>query len=284
MSSQQTQRKIIIIGGTGKQGSAVINALLSSKSAPLLHLLTLTRNPQSKKALELKERGVELVQTDLDEVTVDELAKVLEGANGLFIAQDISDKEVEQGCKIINAAEKAGVEQVVYSSVCRAHDAPDVPHFHSKFLIEEYLKQSSVKYYTILRPFSFMENLFFATSHEKGKIYFWTDPQTVVQHIACEDIGKFAAQAFLNPENYNRQSIELAGDMMNGHQLTETFSKVLGRPMKYEKMKIKDESTRLRVQWIENNKFLVDIEALKKEHGLNLKTVEDFIRENKDVF
>jgi uncharacterized protein YbjT (DUF2867 family) len=79
MSSQQTQRKIIIIGGTGKQGSAVINALLSSKSAPLLHLLTLTRNPQSKKALELKERGVELVQTDLDEVTVDELAKVLEG-------------------------------------------------------------------------------------------------------------------------------------------------------------------------------------------------------------
>jgi hypothetical protein len=72
--------------------------------------------------------------------------------------------------------------------------------------------------------------------------------------------------------------------MMNGHQLTETFSKVLGRPMKYEKMKIKDESTRLRVQWIENNKFLVDIEALKKEHGLNLKTVEDFIRENKDVF
>ncbi len=79
-------------------------------------------------------------------------------------------------------------------SVCRAHDAPDVPHFHSKFLIEEYLKQSSVKYYTILRPFSFMENLFFATSHEKGKIYFWTDPQTVVQHIACEDIGKFAGE------------------------------------------------------------------------------------------
>jgi hypothetical protein len=79
MSSQQTQRKIIIIGGTGKQGSAVINALLSSKSAPSLHLLTLTRNPQSKKALELKERGVELVQTDLDKVTVDELAKVLEG-------------------------------------------------------------------------------------------------------------------------------------------------------------------------------------------------------------
>jgi uncharacterized protein YbjT (DUF2867 family) len=79
-------------------------------------------------------------------------------------------------------------------SVGQAHDAPYVPHFHSKFLIEEYLKQSSVKYYTILRPFSFMENLFFATRHEREKIYFWTDPQTVVQHIACEDIGKFAGE------------------------------------------------------------------------------------------
>jgi hypothetical protein len=78
--------------------------------------------------------------------------------------------------------------------------------------------------------------------------------------------------------------IELAADIMNGYQLTETFSKVLGRPMKYEKMQPRDESSRLMIQWIENNKFLVDVEALKKEHGLKLKSVEDFIRENKDMF
>ncbi|CAF0837540.1 unnamed protein product [Adineta steineri] len=192
MLSQQRQRKIIIIGGTGKQGSAVINALLPSKSTSSLHLLTLTRNLQSKKALELKEREVELVQKDLNEATVDQLTDVFQGADGLFIAQAISDKEVEQGYKIINAAEKACVKQVVYSSVCRAHDAPNVPHFHSKFLIEEYLKQSSIKYYTILRPFSFMENLFFATRYDKEKVCFFTDPQTTVNHIACEDIGKVA--------------------------------------------------------------------------------------------
>jgi hypothetical protein len=71
---------------------------------------------------------------------------------------------------------------------------------------------------------------------------------------------------------------------MNGHQLSETFSKVFGRPIKYEKMKARDGSSRLMVQWIENSQFLVDIEALKKKYGLNLKSVEDFIRENKDVF
>ncbi|CAF1359374.1 unnamed protein product [Didymodactylos carnosus] len=229
MSSQRTQRKIIIIGGTGKQGSAVINALLSSKSAPSLYLATLTRNPQAKKALELKERGVELVQIDLDEVTVDHSVFFqLAGADGLFVAQAISDKEVEEGRTIINAAEKAGVEQVVYSSVGQAHDAPYPGALILRFSI--------------------------------------------------------LAQAFLNPEKYDRQSIELAADKMNGHQLSQTFSKVLGRPMKYEKMKPRDESSRLMVQWIENNNFLVDVEALKKEHELNLKSVEDFIKDNKHVF
>jgi uncharacterized protein YbjT (DUF2867 family) len=78
-SIQQTQRKIVIIGGTGNQGSAVITALLNSSSASLIHLTTLTRSPQSKKAQELKQSGVELVQTDLDEVTVDELATIFAG-------------------------------------------------------------------------------------------------------------------------------------------------------------------------------------------------------------
>jgi uncharacterized protein YbjT (DUF2867 family) len=80
-SAQQTQRKIVIIGGTDKQGSAVITALpsLPQSLSHSFHLLTLTRNPQSKKALALKERGVELIQADLNEVSVDELVKIFEG-------------------------------------------------------------------------------------------------------------------------------------------------------------------------------------------------------------
>jgi uncharacterized protein YbjT (DUF2867 family) len=79
-SSQLTHRKIVVIGGTGKQGSAAINALRKfSSSTSLIDIVTLTRDPQSKKAQELKKDGVELVQTDLDEVTVDKLAKIFAG-------------------------------------------------------------------------------------------------------------------------------------------------------------------------------------------------------------
>jgi saccharopine dehydrogenase-like NADP-dependent oxidoreductase len=78
-TSQQTHRKIVIVGGTGKQGSAVINSLLKSSSSSVIDIITLTRNTQSKKAQELKEHGVELVQIDIDEVTVEELATIFAG-------------------------------------------------------------------------------------------------------------------------------------------------------------------------------------------------------------
>jgi hypothetical protein len=71
---------------------------------------------------------------------------------------------------------------------------------------------------------------------------------------------------------------------MNGYQLAETFGKVLERPIKYDKMVARDESHRLMVQWIESSKFSVDIEKLKKELDMDMKSVEEFIRENKAKF
>jgi uncharacterized protein YbjT (DUF2867 family) len=94
----------------------------------------------------------------------------------------------------------------------------------------------------------------------------------------------FLAQAFLNPKDFDHQTIELAADTMNGFELAETFSRVLGRPMKYEKMQARDETHRLMVDWIENNKFMVDVENLKKKYNVKMKSVEEFIAENKLMF
>jgi uncharacterized protein YbjT (DUF2867 family) len=53
---------VLITGATGRQGGAVINALLNV-SAPFL-ILALTRNPGSAAAQALKARSVELVVGD----------------------------------------------------------------------------------------------------------------------------------------------------------------------------------------------------------------------------
>jgi len=55
---------ITVIGSTGQQGSAVIDALLEKR----VPVRAVTRNPNGDKARALDERGVEVVYADLEDV------------------------------------------------------------------------------------------------------------------------------------------------------------------------------------------------------------------------
>lgn len=60
-----TQKLILVIGATGAQGQAVVNALLApdNQGNPSPYTVrALTRDPASKHALELAARGVECVK------------------------------------------------------------------------------------------------------------------------------------------------------------------------------------------------------------------------------
>jgi uncharacterized protein YbjT (DUF2867 family) len=83
-------KPILVTGATGKQGGAVINALLSSPSAKDFTILAVTRNAESGSARKLVERGVKIVQGDLKDVEAifKEAAKVsTEPIWGVFSVQ-----------------------------------------------------------------------------------------------------------------------------------------------------------------------------------------------------
>lgn len=61
-------RPILVTGATGKQGGAVIDALLASSSAKDFIILAVTRNADSASAKKLVERGVRIVKGDLNNV------------------------------------------------------------------------------------------------------------------------------------------------------------------------------------------------------------------------
>jgi uncharacterized protein YbjT (DUF2867 family) len=61
-------KPILITGATGKQGGAVIDALLASSSATDFTVLAVTRNAESASAKKLVERGVKIVKGDLNDV------------------------------------------------------------------------------------------------------------------------------------------------------------------------------------------------------------------------
>jgi uncharacterized protein YbjT (DUF2867 family) len=60
-------KAILVTGATGKQGGAVVDYLLESGRKDIV-ILALTRNSQSASSKKLGEKGVKVVQGDLNDV------------------------------------------------------------------------------------------------------------------------------------------------------------------------------------------------------------------------
>jgi len=139
----------LVVGATGKQGGAVARSLLNRG----FRVRGLTRNPHKPEAQALAEQGAEVVQGDMDDRS--DMDRVLEGTYGVFSVQNFwetgYDREVQQGKMVADAARAAGVAHFVYSSVGSAHRKTGIPHFESKWEVEEHVREIGLPF-TIFRP------------------------------------------------------------------------------------------------------------------------------------
>ncbi|KAI3320404.1 NAD(P)-binding protein [Xylariaceae sp. AK1471] len=247
---------ILVTGATGKQGGAVINALLKQKEEDFT-ILAVTRNISGSGArrLKTKSKSIRLVQGDLDYVP----ALFREAHNvaghraiyGVYSVQVSTGKgvtfegEIRQGKELIHESIHAGVEHFVYGGVERGGDEASwenktpIPHFQSKYQIEHYLREQTEHGkvgqdmgWTILRPVAFMDNLApgFPTKVFMAVLRNWLGNKPV-QWVATSDIGVFAAKAFINPTCWNHRAIGLAGDELNFDQISKAFENATGYPV-----------------------------------------------------
>ncbi|HEV8339561.1 MAG TPA: NmrA/HSCARG family protein [bacterium] len=228
-----TSKIILVTGSTGQQGGAVARHLLAGN----WRLRALVRDPLKPAAQALAHQGVELVTGDFnDPVSLDQ---ALRGVYGVFSVQNfwLPDVgrvgEVRQGKNLADAARTARVEHFIYTSVGSANRDTGIPHFESKWEIEQHIHRLGLPA-TIFRPVTFMDN------------YTWQRPQILNgnvsgsglrpdrtnQYIAVHDIGWFVRRAFEDPEGYIGKSIDLAGDQLTEPQVAEVFSTVIGRPVR----------------------------------------------------
>ncbi|KAK6363483.1 hypothetical protein TWF730_000915 [Orbilia blumenaviensis] len=278
-------KAILVIGATGKQGGAVIRSLLKANAN--VEILAVTRDSKSPSAQKLAGLSpkIKIVVGDLDQP--DNLFKKAKEATklpvwGVFSIQvAIGNKsEEKQGKDIITAAINNGVQHFIYSSVDRGGAASDnsptnVPHFIAKHNIERYLFEQAAEHgmdWTVLRPVAFFENLVpgfvgkvFATSWDLA-----LRKEKKLQLIATTDIGFFAAEAFMKPEEYKGQKISLAGDELTyeefgrifeqrtGEKLPTTF-RLIGSALNYM---VKDFGYMFK--WFNDVGYGADIPALKK--------------------
>ncbi|SEP62029.1 Uncharacterized conserved protein YbjT, contains NAD(P)-binding and DUF2867 domains [Devosia sp. YR412] len=218
-----TTKTIAVIGATGRQGSSVIEALLT---AGTWDIRAVVRNPGSPAGRQMAERGVAVVAGDLDDPR--RLRDAFEGAYGVFSMQGTHDDggeiEARRGARVADAAAAARVRHFVYASVGGAERHSGIPHFAAKWSIEERLHKIGLPV-TVVRPVFFMEN-FALQSYRYVLLALMRSyllQNKPLQMIAVADIGKWVAQAFANPEKFIGSAHEIAGDELTRQQIVAAF-------------------------------------------------------------
>ena len=161
-----SQKLIVVIGCTGKQGGSVVETFLNE---PAWRVRGTTRNPSSAKAKALDARGVEIVEADLDAPA--SLALAFQDAHAIFAFSDFwtlyndpgnrskvkegqsfnewtADRETQQLKNVIDvAANVPTLERLVISSLPNVTKLSggkytQVYHFDSKANAVEYGREA----------------------------------------------------------------------------------------------------------------------------------------------
>ena len=81
------------------------------------------------------------------------------GATGRQRGSEGAAREVQEGKNMADAALDAGVEHLVFSSVGGAERKSGIPHFETKWEIENHIRKLGLPA-TMIRPVGFMENYY----------------------------------------------------------------------------------------------------------------------------
>ncbi len=276
------EKTILITGATGKQGGATLRHLAKRGG---FKLRAMTRKLDSDAAKAVAKLGAEVVQGDLDDAA--SLERALAGAWGAFAVQNTweagVEKEEEQGKRFAKVARDKGVQHFVYSSVGSADEGTGIPHFENKFRVEQTIKQLGFPSYVILRPVFFMENLPSAWFLNGDKLVTALKPETKLQMVAVDDIGKFSAKAFTDAEKFKGAEIDYAGDAATMPEAAAALSELTGKTVTYQPIPISavrqnSEDFAKMLEWFDAGGYTADIPSLESKWGIRPMTLKQWVR------
>jgi uncharacterized protein YbjT (DUF2867 family) len=262
-----TKLMVLVSGATGSQGGAVTQALLDSGHK----VRALTRNTESPRARGLKEQGVELVRGDLDDA--ESIKRALQGVDSFYLMgspQEVgADGEAKQGIAMANAAKAANIGHLVYGSVASANLNTGIPHFDSKYVVEEHIKTLGIPY-TISAPVFFMDNFIAPWSLDAlkdGKIVLAMPSDRSLQQVSVKNIGDFVASLINRRGEVFGKRFDIAGDELTGDECAGILTRITGHQFAYEALPVsvvKEQSDDMATMfaWFDTDGYSVDIPKL----------------------
>lgn len=276
MSSTQVSKptgpleKILVTGATGQQGGTLAKLLLQKNHK----VYALVRNIQSPAAQELKKEGANLVKGDLD--NLDSLEQAVNGVDSIFLMgtplEDGIEGETRRGKMMADIAKEKNVKHLVYSSVANADRNTGIPHFESKYKVEQHIQNLGIPY-TIIGPTFFMENLltYLKPGLEQGQLALPLSPSSILQQSAVQNIAEFSALVLEHSKTFLDKRIDIASDEVTGEQATKVLSNELGHKIRYvhiplDRVREGNEDMARMFEWYEKVGTGIDIPSLHQEY------------------
>jgi NAD(P)H dehydrogenase (quinone) len=215
--------KLLVTGATGKLGSKVVESLL--KSVPASELAVSVRNPEKAEAL--RSQGVEVRLGDFDHPET--LDTAFSGIDRLLIISADGDNEtrVHQHTNAVEAAKRAGVKFIAYTSLANATESKNImapPHVAT----EAAIVKTGI-------PYSFLRNNWYL-ENEIGSIqgvlsgapWVTSAGHGKVGWAAQQDYAE-AAAAVLAGEGHENTVYELSGPLLTQEEIVHVLGDVLGK-------------------------------------------------------
>jgi NAD(P)H dehydrogenase (quinone) len=221
---------IVITGAHGQLGRLVIQNLL--KTTPAAHIVAAVRNPE--KARDLAAQGITVRQADYDQPAT--LATAFAGASKLLlISSSEIGQRVPQHQAVIEAAQKAGVQLLAYTSLLRADTSPLA--LAAEHVATEGMLAASGLPHALLRNGWYTENHLASApaALEHGAVLGCAQDGRIASATRADYAA--AAAAVLTAEGQAGKVYELAGD--TGHTLSELAAELdrqSGKPVAYHDM------------------------------------------------
>lgn len=262
---------IAVAGATGAQGGATARALLAAGH----RVRALTRRPGSPAADALRALGAEVHRADFNSRA--SLDDALAGADSLFAVTTPFEAdtavEARQGKTIIDAAAAARLGHVVLTSAAHADRGTGVPHYESKYLVEQHLRASGLPW-TVIAPAAFMDNYTSGWTLDglRDGTFAWPMPaDRPLTFIPADDIGAFAALALRCRDEFTGRRIDIASDERTPGQVAETLAAATGRPVTHQEVPLTYVRTRsadlaAMFEYFTTSGLDVDVAGLRRDY------------------
>jgi uncharacterized protein YbjT (DUF2867 family) len=217
--------QILVLGATGNIGTAVLKNLQNKN-------VTVFAGVQSEKDFDKVAQlgAIPIIANFTDQ---DSLNNALKGKERVFLVTPLMQNPEVVTQMVINASKLNGVKHLVRSTASGADSNGHIQMARWAGASEDLIKASDLNY-TIVRPYSFLQNFinFHSFTIRNYNGFYLPTGDTKLSMIDINDLGEIVAIALTSNEHFGK-TYELSGKTYTNEILAETLSTVLGRKITY---------------------------------------------------